>query len=329
MGIYLRGTVYYYRFKISGQEFKGSCKTTIKAEAEACEEARRRDAYEAMFLKASNGEKKPDYLLSEAYKRLYNEKWRYNKDGEKSYRQGLRVCDLLDDPYINDMTPSDISKLRDALVHLDMKTINRYLANLKTVLRKAYYEWELIDKLPKISLQAEEEMTVTVSRKQEKNIIEWFTSQGEIEMADLTAALIDTGMRLSELLTLTCEQVEEGRVKLLTTKNKTSRNIPLFTDRAKEVLARRCAEASDDNLFTYNIDKAERKWQAMRKALKLGSLRMHALRHTTGTRLIDKGMDVTVVKKILGHKSLQTTQRYVNLSDRNITDATDRLDGQL
>lgn len=44
------------------------------------------------------------------------------------------------------------------------------------------------------------------------------------------------------------------------------------------------------------------------------SLRFHDLRHTVGSLLGDAGVSAFKIKALLGHKSIQTTQRYVNLS---------------
>lgn len=45
---------------------------------------------------------------------------------------------------------------------------------------------------------------------------------------------------------------------------------------------------------------------------------IHQLRHSYATDLINRGMRVEMVSKILGHKNLQTTQRYAMVSDQTI-----------
>ena len=44
----------------------------------------------------------------------------------------------------------------------------------------------------------------------------------------------------------------------------------------------------------------------------------HQFRHTFASRLITSGMPVTSVQKLLGHKSIRTTQRYIELSDQQV-----------
>jgi site-specific recombinase XerD len=44
----------------------------------------------------------------------------------------------------------------------------------------------------------------------------------------------------------------------------------------------------------------------------------HQLRHTFASRMIEAGVPVTSVQKILGHASLKTTQLYIEVSDRQV-----------
>jgi len=58
--------------------------------------------------------------------------------------------------------------------------------------------------------------------------------------------------------------------------------------------------------------------------LKPGS--MHALRHSFATHLLDKGTDVTIIMKLLGHNDIRTTMRYLHVTNRDILQVMGPLD---
>ena len=47
----------------------------------------------------------------------------------------------------------------------------------------------------------------------------------------------------------------------------------------------------------------------------------HKLRHTAATLMYQEGIDVRVLKDILGHEQLNTTQIYTHVSDKGMEDA--------
>lgn len=51
-------------------------------------------------------------------------------------------------------------------------------------------------------------------------------------------------------------------------------------------------------------------WDALRQKLDRPDLRIHDLRHTLATLLFDAGASANDVQAILGHSSLQVTERY-------------------
>ncbi len=58
--------------------------------------------------------------------------------------------------------------------------------------------------------------------------------------------------------------------------------------------------------------------------LKAGSI--HALRHSFATHLLDRGTDVTMIMKLLGHNDIKTTLRYLHITHRDMLQIISPLD---
>ena len=64
-------------------------------------------------------------------------------------------------------------------------------------------------------------------------------------------------------------------------------------------------------------------WDTARKQACLDGFRMHDLRHTFASFLINAGRSLYEVQKILGHTQIPTTQRYSHLSQDTLLAAAD------
>jgi len=53
---------------------------------------------------------------------------------------------------------------------------------------------------------------------------------------------------------------------------------------------------------------------------------IHALRHSFATHLLDKGTDVTMIMKLLGHNDIKTTLRYLHVTNRDMLQVISPLD---
>ncbi len=67
--------------------------------------------------------------------------------------------------------------------------------------------------------------------------------------------------------------------------------------------------------------KIQKSWENVRIQAGLEGLRIHDLRHSFASALVNKGMTIYDVKEALGHSSIVTTQRYSHLAPQRLMDA--------
>ncbi len=52
----------------------------------------------------------------------------------------------------------------------------------------------------------------------------------------------------------------------------------------------------------------------------------HQFRHSAATLLIEEGVDIRIVQRLLGHASISTTEIYTKVSDNSLVAAIERAD---
>ena len=141
--------------------------------------------------------------------------------------------------------------------------------------------------------------------------------------------LYATGLRVSELVTLTTNQINlrQGVVRILGKGNK-ERLVPLgeeaiswlekYMNDARHQIT---PAAASDYLFTTRRHSGMTRqafWYLIKRyAQKVGikkHLTPHTLRHCFATHLLNHGADLRVVQMLLGHSDLSTTQIYTHVA---------------
>jgi len=158
------------------------------------------------------------------------------------------------------------------------------------------------------------------------------------DMKDAVIFSVNSGLRQMEMITLTWSQINlSDRIVILDnsshiTKTKRVRSIPLNLD-AYEVIQKRYLNRAEgiEYVFTLNgkmID-ANRLTQRFKKyvyASKINSkLNWHALRHTFASWLVQSGVSIYVVSKLLGHSNVSTTEIYSHLRRDDFINAVNQL----
>lgn len=223
--------------------------------------------------------------------------------------------------------------------NLDSGSINRHLSSLRGYLKyliKMDYETPIAPqaiellrmgkKHPRVG-EFEEIVKLIESPMQfEKNKIVALRNRAMLE------TLFSTGVRISELINIKISEIDKkGRI-FIRGKGKKERFVYL-TLRAqkciKEYLEVRGETASPYLFIPYrgkNVhiknkkispNYLQEKVKRYRTLLGINvPISCHGIRHAFGTYLAESGASVAAIQTLLGHESLDTTTRYVNISDR-------------
>ena len=80
---------------------------------------------------------------------------------------------------------------------------------------------------------------------------------------------------------------------------------------------------------TRPINNIKFHWNRIRIEAGLPGLRLHDLRHTWASIAAMNGVDMVTIAKLLGHALVETTERYVHLTDQSVSEAADRVSARL
>ncbi len=149
-------------------------------------------------------------------------------------------------------------------------------------------------------------------------------NQKRQDMYDLVVLLLDTGARYGEIANILWSRIDlENRTINLWRPKVRNESIIYMTSRVHAILTRRSADRQGEHVFCN--EKGEARGYAAKgirlciKNAGLEDFKIHDLRHTAASRLIQNGMSLYEVAQILGHTDVQTTQRYAHLAQVDVS----------
>ena len=154
-------------------------------------------------------------------------------------------------------------------------------------------------------------------------------------LRELILFAIHSGMRMGEILGLTWGGVDLFRrtVTVFKSKNGERRTIPL-NQIALELLKHKYGSRSMDTELVFpseaqtrlNASNISRSLNLALEKAKITNFHFHDLRHTCATRMVQTGVDLYKVQRLLGHKSPVMTQRYAHHYPESLRDGVETLD---
>jgi integrase/recombinase XerC len=149
--------------------------------------------------------------------------------------------------------------------------------------------------------------------------------------AAVLVLMYGAGLRISEALNLNYADFPLPDVLTITGKGQKQRLVPILPiiNTYIQNYLNTCPYSfiASDPLFIgqhkgrLNMRMIQKKVANLRQSLHLPSeVTPHALRHSFATHLLDEQADLRIIQELLGHASLSTTQRYMDISLQNLKD---------
>ncbi|WP_372707837.1 tyrosine-type recombinase/integrase, partial [Brevundimonas sp.] len=147
------------------------------------------------------------------------------------------------------------------------------------------------------------------------------------QLQHIVGLLLLTGARLRELLDARWEHVDVDRRSWLIPTSKTGkpRHVPL----SKAALAIIEALPRFNEWLVPNPDtlkpyvSIKHGWQRAIRVAKLPGLRIHDLRHSAASFMVNSGVDLFAVGKVLGHANVASSARYSHLNNSTLLAAVE------
>lgn len=239
----------------------------------------------------------------------------------ESHAKLMRFCDFkqFGRRPINRFGLGDINDFLESLKNqgLGDNTLNHYRAALSSVFSYAV-ELKLIKEEQKIVLKWKKINSGRpryLTKNETRSLISFLGSHKHWWMRHFVTISLHTGMRLGEILSITeshIVQTDDGTwIHLLETKNGDERWVPA-NDKVIEALA----ALDNQPKKYYSHRKFYHTWGAARREIARGDKHFvfHTLRHTAATNLAnDFQVNSIVLGQLLGHRSVQTTKKYVHV----------------
>ncbi len=254
-----------------------------------------------------------------------------------SFKQLIAYCG---DIPLNEIDIRILDKFITTTFSRTQRGAHHYYRTLKSAFNKAV-EWNYISinpftkiKFPKIQKSFPVFLT-------EDELIIILTNTPYQHLKDLFTVGFYTGLRLSELINMRWDWINflQNQITVkcsdqFLTKNKKERIVPMsekvrlillsrfnsFTHSPHELVFYR---VRNKILYQESISKQFKK--IVRKSHLSDKIHFHTLRHSFASLLAQKGVSLYIIKELLGHEDLATTQIYSHLQQQNLRDAIDLL----
>jgi integrase len=342
MFIFKRNSNYYLEYFDEEENRKKRISTKCDKKNDALEFLMR-------FTKDIKDRKKPDFITLDKFDLEYQTFT--EKTMSEGYNKNIKYAfSILKKSFGKDIALNKITANKLESFFINRYTTAKYATalayrTLKSAFQKAL-QWNYIESNPLVKIRLPkipQNKPIFINDVELKQIINYENDQ---TLKDIYLFAFYSGCRINEILNLKWNSIDFVqriiRVKNdkdFTTKSKKERGIPI-NDRLLESLQSRLPKIKrldqDDYVFQnpkgvkFRSDTVSKCFkEAVRSAAKdlplNSNIHFHTLRHSFASCLVQKGVSIYELSKLLGHADIKTTQIYAHLRSEDLRNAVDKL----
>ncbi len=326
MSLFKRNGSPYWWIKIShnGRPVQKSTGTTDKAKAQEYH-----DKLKAQLWDQDRLGIKPRYSWKDAVVRYLAETT--GKATQATDMSHLRWLDR----YLSDLMLDEIN--RDLLERIMAKrmtgkvansTVNRTMEIVRAILRKAAFDWEWLDRVPRVRMLPEPKRRIRwITRDEADRLIHALPEH----LAAMVRFSLETGLRQANVTGLQWSQVDLVRrtAWIHPDQAKARKAIAVPLSNAAVIVIREQIGKHATHVFSYKgkpVRQVNTKaWRATLKQVGITAFRWHDLRHTWASWHVQAGTPLHVLQELGGWECVEMVRKYAHLSSEHLAGYVDRL----
>lgn len=262
------------------------------------------------------------------------------KSTAENYERDLKMFFSKMNKSLNDITSDDIYNYIEQLNEtLKRNSILRKIASIRTFFKFCYMNKITIND-PTVmikNLKREHRLPDVLSLDEIKRIIDACNNTPDGKRDQLIIKLlVATGARISEILNLKIQDVENQDYEFIKVLGKGSkyRIIPIYDKLELEIknyltLTRPQIKGASNDYRLFPSITRENFWRRLKQITKKLEMKKnvypHIFRHSVATALLSNGADIRIVQEILGHVNITTTEIYTHVDKKELKKIYDKV----